>query len=143
MLNIKKIRPMFNQVVCTMNEYTEEELKQGSIIDIKKIRNSIKEYQKVVAVGPVVRNIQVGDLVMINPRRYAKPEYKEGSLKDGVISHNQVMKYAFPTIELNGVPHLLLSDQDIDFVIEEYIEETPEENTKKSDLYIPKKEIIC
>lgn len=140
MLNIKKIKPMFNQIVCTMQEYTEDELKQGSIIDINKLRNSIKEYQTVVAVGPMVREIKVGDLVMINPKRYAKHEYREGSLKDGVINHNQVIKYAFPIIKLNGVSHLLLTDQDIDFVIEDYsIEEEP----NFSSILLPKDDIIC
>ena len=58
---IKKIKPLFNTIVTTMDMYTEEELKVGGIIDSSKISMSLKEFQKVIAVGPSVRNIEVGD----------------------------------------------------------------------------------
>lgn len=138
-INIKKVKPMFNQVICTMNKYTDEELSEGEIIDVHKVNNPIKEYQTVVAVGPMVRNIEVGDLVMINPKRYGKTLHKEGSLKDGVISDNPTISYMFNIIDLDHVPHLLLLDQDINFVVEEYEEETPSNNhiiTPNSDIII-------
>lgn len=137
MINIKKVRPMFNQVICTMEKYSDEEIKTGSIIDVHKVNNPIKEYQKVVCVGPMVRNIKEGDLVMVNPRRYAKMKHQEGSLKDGIVSDNPVISYNFNVIKLDNVDYLLLTDQDIDFIIEEYEEEKPQ-----SDLIIPKNDII-
>lgn len=138
-INIKKIRPMFNQVITTMEKYSDEELKVGSIIDVSKVNNPIKEYQKVVAVGPMVRNIEVGDVVMINPKRYGKMLHKEGSLKDGVIEDNPVVSYNFNVIELDHQPYLLLLDQDIDFIIEEYEEV---EDSPQSDIIVPNNDII-
>lgn len=138
-LNIKKIRPMFNQVITTMDKYSDDEMKTGSIIDVSKVNNPIKEYQKVVAVGPMVKNIEVGDIVMINPKRYGKVHHKEGSLKDGIITDNPVVSYNFNVIELNHTPFLLLLDQDIDFIIEEYEEV---EDSPQSDIIVPNNDII-
>ena len=137
MLNIIKIRPMANYLVTTKDEYTEDDVKRGGLM-IKTV-GSLKEYQKVVAVGPMVRGIQVGDLVCINPRRYAQYKHKPGSLKDGVITDNPVVSYNFNVIELDHISHLLLTDQDIDFVIEEW---NDEKEPEKSNIIIPERKII-
>lgn len=129
---------MFNQVITTMNKYSDEELKNGSIIDIHKVNNPIKEYQKVLFVGPMVKNINVGDLVMINPKRYGKMLHKEGSLKDGVIGDNPVVTYNFNVIRIDHQDYLLITDQDIDFIIDEYEEEL--DNTE--DIIVPDNSII-
>lgn len=68
MYKLKKIKPMFNHLVVTMNCY-DRNYRTGSIIDSSKA-GLIKEYQTVVAVGPMVRDIKVGDVVFINPQRY-------------------------------------------------------------------------
>ena len=137
MLNIIKIRPMANYLVTTKDEYTEDDVKKGGLM-IKTV-GSLKEYQKVVAVGPMVRGIQVGDLVCINPKRYAQYKHKPGSLKDGVITDNPVVSYNFNVIELDHIAHLLLTDQDIDFVIEEW---NDEKEPEKSNVIIPERKII-
>lgn len=135
MLNIKKIRPMANYLVTTKEEYTEEDVRTGGLI-IKMV-GSLKEYQKVVAVGPMVRGIKVGDLVCINPKRYAKYKHQPGSLKDGVVTDNPVVAYNFNVIELDHVPHLLLTDQDIDFIIED----SEEEEVKDNPIIVPERKI--
>lgn len=136
MLNIKKIRPMANYLVTTKEEYTDEDIKDSILIT--KLKGSLKEYQKVVAVGPVVRGIKEGDMVCINPKRYAKYKHNPGSLKDGVITDNPVISYNFNIVELDHVPHLLLTDQDVDFVIEEY----EEEKEKEKAFIVPDNKII-
>ena len=138
MLNIIKIRPMAKYLVTTKDEYTESDVKRGGLL-IKTV-GSLKEYQKVVAIGPMVRGIQVGDLVCINPKRYAQYKHKPGSLKDGVITDNPVVSYNFNVIELDHVSHLLLTDQDIDFVIEEW---NDEKEPEKSNIIIPERKIIA
>lgn len=138
MLNIKEIRPLANYLVTTRNEYTEEDVKLGGLIT--KVVGSLKEYQTVVAVGPMVRGIQVGDLVCINPKRYAVRKFKEGSLNDGVIQENPVTRYNFNVIELDHIPHLLLTDQDIDFIISEWEDEKVE--TPTQSIIIPEKKVI-
>lgn len=119
-MNIKSIRPLFNTLVVTMDVYTQEDLDSQDIIDGSIVVGNVKEYQRVVSVGGSVRGISVGDLVMINPRRYEVKKHKDGSLKDGIIEDNIVIGYNFRTIELGGKDHILLTDSDIDFVIEEY-----------------------
>lgn len=124
MLKIKKIKPMFTAIVTTMDKYDSNSLK-GGIIDISRIQGSVKEYQTVLAVGNSVRDVKVGDVVCINPTRFAVKEHKEGSLKDGVITDNPTVRYDFDVIEIDDKPCLLLQDRDIDFIIEEY-EELPD-----------------
>ena len=127
---------MANYLVTTKEIYKENKVINGVVTPTM---GNLKEYQKVVAVGPVVRGINVGDLVSVNPRRYAVMKYKEGSLKDGIISENPVKHYNFNVIELDHVQHLLLTDQDIDFVIEEFEEEKDEATPK---VIVPKTNII-
>lgn len=138
MLNIKKIKPLNNQVITTAEEY-EKDVTKGTIIDSKHLKGTLKEYQKVIAVGPFVRNMQVGDIVMINPKRFAKMKHQPGSLKDNVITDNPVIKYEFPIIELDHIPHLLLQDNDIDFVIEDFEEI---ESTSTTNIVVPDNKII-
>lgn len=137
MINILKIRPMANYLVTTCDKYSDDDMKGSLIV---KQSGTLKEYQRVVAVGPLVRGVKEGDLVCINPRRYAVRKYEEGSLKDGVIKENPVTKYNFNIVELNHIPHLLLIDQDIDFVIEDSQEE--EEPRQEQNIIIPEKKII-
>ena len=120
MLKIKKIKPMFNAVVTTTERYLEDVYLPGGLLDVSKRQGGLKEYQEVVAVGDTVRNIKVGDLVCINPMRFAVKQHQEGSLKDGVITDNPVVKYKFDVILIDDKEHLLLTDRDINFVIEEY-----------------------
>ena len=99
---------MANYLVTTKNEYTEEDSKKGDLI--VKANGTLKEYQTVVAVGPLVRGVNVGDVICINPKRYAKYKHNPGSLKDGVITDNPVIAYNFNVIELDHVSHLLITD---------------------------------
>lgn len=114
---------MFNHLITTMDTY-KEDAKHGSIIDTSKLAGSLKEYQKVVAVGSMVREVKEGDLIMINPARYAVMKHQEGSLKDGIITDNPVIKYNFKTVVMDGVEYLLLTDQDISYIIEDYDDES-------------------
>ena len=80
MLKIKNIKPVANHIVTTMDFYTEEEAMVGGLYSSAKL-NTIKEYQKVIAIGPYVKDISVGDIVRINPSRYIQILHKAGSLK--------------------------------------------------------------
>lgn len=137
MLNVKKVKPMANYLVTTREMYEEDKVINGVLTPT---RGTLKEYQKVVAVGPIVRDIKEGDIVKINPMRYAIRKYQEGSLKNGIISENPVTHYNFNTIELDHVQHLLLTSNDIEYVVEEYEEEKEEE--AKPKVIVPKKKII-
>lgn len=134
MLKVKKIKPMFTSLITTMNKYESDVLLAGGLIDTTRREGSLKEYQTVLAVGDSVRNIKVGDLVWINPTRFAVKKHKEGSLKDGIITDNPVISYNFDVVEMDGKQCLLLQDRDIEFIIEDY-EEIPD--APKSQLITP------
>ena len=125
MLKIKKIKPMFTSLITTMDKYEQDKLTNGGLIDSTKQQGTLKEYQTVLAVGDSIRNIKVGDLVCINPTRFAVKKHKEGSMRDGVITDNPVVTYNFDIVEMDGKQCLLLQDRDIEYIIEDY-EEVPD-----------------
>ena len=117
-VKIKEIKPMFNGLVTTMNIYSDDVKVQGTTLIDSSKANTVKEYQTVLAVGPMVRGIEVGDTVFINPKRYAVMKHKAGSLQDGVIKDNPVISYNFDIVEIDGKDCLYLQDSDIKFVAE-------------------------
>ena len=121
MLKIKKIKPLFNKILTTMDLY-ENPMTEDGIIDGSKEDGGIKEYQTVIAVGSTVKCVKPGDLIVINPTRYQVMKHKEGSLKDGVITDNPVISYNFPILVVDDRPCLYLYDSDVDFVIKEWEE---------------------
>ena len=121
MINIKKVKPMFTKVVVTMDKYEEAQTKDG-LIETLKDGGSVKEFQRVIAIGDAVKGVNVGDLICFNPMRYARTMHKNGSLKDGIIEDNPVVAYNFPTIVLDGVECLVLQHNDIEFIIEDFDE---------------------
>lgn len=125
MLKIKKIKPMFTSIVTTMDKYEHDMTTVAGLIDTTKQQGGLKEYQTVLAVGNSVRDIKVGDLVCVNPTRFAVRKHQAGSLKDGIISDNPVTTYNFDVVEMDGKQCLLLQDRDIEFIIEEF-EEVPD-----------------
>lgn len=119
MLHIKKIKPLFTSIVTTGNKYTEDMRDNGIIVANK---GDLKLYQTVIAVGSTVRDIQVGDTVMIDPKNYAVMKYDANSIKNDM-DMNKVIKWNLPWIILddeNGNPQdcLYLSERDIKFVFE-------------------------
>ena len=88
----------------------------------------------------MVRDIKVGDIVMINPKRYlvAKHNDKPDSVKN-VNGDEVTFSVDFPILEYGGKKHLLIYDQDIDYIIDG--EEVEDEQTKSS-LILPNNKII-
>ena len=115
---------MFTALITTMDKY-EKDMTTGGLINVTKMQGGLKEYQTVLAVGGSVRDIKVGDLVCVNPTRFAVKKHQAGSLKDGVVTDNPVTTYNFDVVEMDGKQCLLLQDRDIDFIIEEW-EEIPD-----------------
>lgn len=110
---------MLNHVILTANRYEESDFNDSLIDDEQKLVGNIKEYQTVVSVGPYVKDLKAGDFVVINPKAYAKPIHKtKDTSVRGLLGDDEVeMRVEFPTIEINGIPHLFLYDRDIDMVI--------------------------
>lgn len=116
---------MFTSIITSMDKYEHDVRTTGGLIDTTKQQGGLKEYQTVLAVGSSVRDIKVGDLVCINPTRFAVKKHQEGSLKDGIITDNPTIKYNFDVVIMDDKQCLLLQDRDIDYVIEEW-EEVPD-----------------
>lgn len=122
MLKIKSIKPMHTKLVTTAERYNENATSNGLIL---KAAGSVKEYQKVIAVGSMVRDIKVGDIVMINPTKYMKKQFSDNSLREDFVD-NPVISVNIPTVEMDGVPYFILdSGTDIDYIIDDY-EDVPE-----------------
>lgn len=138
MLKIKRIKPMFNRLVTTCDKYEGNQMQGGVIV---KTGGTVKEYQMVEEVGPSVRDIKVGDIVMINPKRYAYPIHNEkrDSLKS-VIKDNLEFGVSIPTVEYGGKTHLLIYDQDVDYIVEG--EEVEDEKSSSSKLILPREKKI-
>ena len=71
-------------------------------------------------------------MFFINPDRFMVKKYRDGSLKDGVIKENEVIGYNFDIIDIAGKPHMLLNENDIKFVAEEYEFYETEENKPRN-----------
>lgn len=135
-LNIKAVQALNSVVITTADKYTEDQYFEGSnLIDTSKKIDTVKDYQTVVSVGPLVRTIKPGDLVMINPSRYARLKHEKGSLKDGIIKDNPVVRYEMPFITLDHKTYLKLVDNDIEFIITDHEYEEVEE--PKQSIIIP------
>lgn len=126
----KKIRPMMNHIVTTMDRFENDDSKL--ILDIKEAKGVVKDIQKVLAVGPLVRDVKVGDFVRINPDKYIRVKH---NLRDDLNNENEMeVKINFPVVDLESGRFLFLTEGDVDYVIEEFAEE---KQAEKSVLYTP------
>lgn len=119
MLHITKIRPTFNHILVSGDKFNKDMIQNGVIIAGK---GDLKLWQTVVAIGPSVRDIKVGDKVMIIPDHFAVKKYNKNSVHND-LDNNPVLTYNFPfeTIDNEkGEPeeYLYISDQDVRYVFE-------------------------
>lgn len=114
MLRIKKIKPTYTTVITTATKFDKDD-KQNGVITAKK--GDLKLYQRVVAVGSMVREFKVGDLVMINAENYAKKKYSATSIQNDM-DNNPTLKYEFNWVTMENEKgeledYLMLNDRDI------------------------------
>lgn len=117
---IKKVRPLFTGVVTTAQKYVGEVTTDAGIILANKMEGQLNIFQSVVAVGSTVTGLKPGDVVCVNYKRYLKAKHVPGIIEDNVQSDNLEATYEIPSIEINGQQFLLLQNNDIEFVVEEY-----------------------
>lgn len=118
MVKLKRIKPMFNRIITTMDTYEKDQY-NGSLIDSTKTKGSLKEYQKVISVGTTVRDIKEGDVVCIDPTRYMVTKHKDKSIQNNIVGDDIAIGFKFNTIKLDDKECLVLFDQDISFIIED------------------------
>lgn len=119
-MKIKSIKPLYTRIVTTMDMYVEDQTTTpGGIIDVQKLKQGIKEYQTVVEVGTSVRFVKAGDLVCINPDRYAVRKFSENSIKNDILE-NTVTKYNFNVVTIDDKDYLMLDEADVEFIVTDY-----------------------
>lgn len=119
MLHVTKIKPLFDHLLITADRFEKDMVHSGVILAKK---GDLKLWQTVVAVGSVVRDIKVGDKVMINPNDFAVKKYNKNSVQND-LDNNPVITYNFPfeTVDdENGNPkdYLYISDRNVKYVFE-------------------------
>ena len=119
MLHIKKVKPLFTNIITTGEKFSEDMIDGGIIIARK---GDLKLWQKVIAVGSAVRDINVGDMVMINVEHFMVKKYDKNSIQND-LDNNPTIGYHFNWVTIddeNNEPQecLLLNDRDIQYVCE-------------------------
>lgn len=120
MLKITKINPVATRMLVTGEVYSEDMYNEHGIIESKK--GDMREYQTVLEVGPMVRDIKVGDKVMLNMMHFAVMQYDSNSIKKDM-GMQKIKGYQFPKIELTNDDGskqecLYIDQQDIVFSFE-------------------------
>lgn len=135
-LKLKRIQVRNNAIITTANKRFKEEDREKYFAEMKEkhqifttadSKNLPLLIQKVVNVGPMVRDIKEGDIVRINPLYYLSRKLRahENSIQKDVADYAGVtlkefysdLDYTFPQIILNGEEHLMLFDRDVDYII--------------------------
>lgn len=135
MLHIKKIKPMFTNIITTGDRF-EKDFTQGGLIVAKQ--GDLKVWQKVIAIGSSVRDINVGDMVMINIDNYAVRKYSKDSIQND-LDNNPKVRYNLNWVTMddengNSMDCLLLNDRDVLYSFEG--------EEKDEVIQIPEKKVI-
>lgn len=129
MLKITKIKPMFTDLVITADRF-EKDITEGGIVVANK--GDLKSYQTVVAVGSAIRNIEIGDKVMVNFELFAQRKIPVGSVKEKMDVENPVVNYNIPWVSMvdeqgNDKVYIRIPENAIEFVFEgEEVEDAPD-----------------
>lgn len=121
-IKVNKIIPTWNGVVTTAERYMVDATTVGGILIPDKRADAYRDYQRVTAVGPNVRGIEVGDLVHIMFDKFKVRVFKENSLKndDPSLQHmTRGDKYEIPCVVLDDTEYFFIHDNDIDYIIPE------------------------
>lgn len=114
-----QIRPRANEIVTTAELVSIEEVK-SKVINKTEQTLSFDEYQTVLAVGSVVRDIKVGDVICINPNRFAIKQQQKSRVKAAIDGYEEVVVgYKLPIIETGIGNVLLITDSDVKYIVED------------------------
>lgn len=114
MLHIKKIHPMFTSIVTTADRFNKDFTEGGLVVAQK---GDLKLWQRVIAVGSSVRDIKVGDMVMLNMAHYIVRKFDKNSVQND-LDNNPKVRYDLNWLTMdddNGKPKdcLLFNDRDV------------------------------
>ena len=125
--NYKKILPRYNQIITTAEKYEEDQMAGNVIRDTKRLEKDYKTIQRIVSVGPNVRDLKPGDYIELNwgNGRYIElsDEFKKKNFSLAGLdplaraSHmnTEGVKIRYPIVKMEGVEYFLIYDDDVLF----------------------------
>ena len=125
-LRLKKIQVRNNSILTTADRYEDVSLdmdKKSKILTLNETGKAHKLVQRILNVGPMVRDLKEGDIVFLNPLHYLKRELveqKDSLAADIPEKHMKEVygpSYEFPTIVIDGKECLTLFDRDVEYII--------------------------
>lgn len=138
-ISIVRLRPMFTNIVVTFDRVDHDIYDEHGLIDTSRPVGSVKQFQRVVAVGESVRNVKVGDIVSINPSRYAVKKYPKESMKNDMDISNPVIKWNFKFVEIGDDVCWLITENDIEYIVDEW--ENLPDFTPRTKIVVPDNKI--
>lgn len=121
------MRLRFDSVMTTAEAYEDDEVVGGVALPRK---GCLKEVQRVLGVGPTVKDVKEGDMVKIDLTRYLKVRHEQRQKSrderfSDLDTEDVATQYYAPKTEVVGGERvLLLYERDVDFIVEEYEERT-------------------
>lgn len=150
MLKLKKIKPIFSQVLVTEDLYGWDDKNAAGIIVHKK--GDLKTHQKVLAVGDDVKTVKPGDLVEVNLYKYAVFKEDPNSVK--AMADNPMVGLRLNEVELTdendeSVYAFIIDQRDIKYIITDSEEvayndkdELQKVENPKATIIVPNKKLI-
>ena len=111
---------MFTDLVITADRFDHDVLEEGILMASK---GDLKSYQTVIAIGDSVRNINVGDKVMVNFEVFAEHKIPVNSVKKNMDVNDPVVRYNIPWVNMvdkdgNNQVYIRIPDRAVEFVFE-------------------------
>lgn len=109
-------------IVTTANKYDADEVVNGVSVPTKGL---YKEFQDVLAVGPSVKDVKVGEKVKIDFARYKRMTHeqvqksREERFSELDTTDKSTVVYAVPTEVVDGEEVFLLRETDVTYVVED------------------------
>lgn len=120
---IKKVKPLFTGIVTTANKYVGDVTTAGGLLlDTSRLSGSLNPYQTVIAVGEMCKDLNEGNIVKLNFKRYAVANHVPGAIDEAQNKQfdNMSIRYEIPMINLDGRECLFLQSNDVEYVVTDY-----------------------
>lgn len=121
----KRIRPRANEIVISANLVEVD--KNDKVIDKDEQKLYFDEFQTVLRVGSVIRDLKIGDVISVNPKRFAIYQEQKSKIRAAVEGYEKVLVgYDFPIIATGFGDVMLITDADVKYIVEDgFTTDTP------------------
>lgn len=120
---------LFDSVMTTADKYEKDErTANGMILDLK---DTLKEVQRVIAVGPLVKGVKEGDMVKLDLTRYNRMRHeqvqksREERFSEYDTTDQATIVCDIPNETVDDKTVLMLHERDIAFIVNEYDDKAP------------------